>query len=122
MPACLAGWHRLRPFLDTTTGRSVTAAQRSVSVAASSCTVAGGCDAEHCRTETQRYRAGVFGTQKKGPVNGAFLGSTLPGQRRLSGCGRQQLPVLGQDDRIDGVNNTIRSGDVRLHYTGSIDP
>jgi len=67
------------------------------------------------------YGGGGFGTKKKAPLTGPFR-TTMPGRRRWSGCGGQQLPVLGQDDRVDRVNNAIRSRDIRLHHTGTIDP
>ena len=43
-------------------------------------------------------------------------------ERRSSGSGRQQLPVLGQNDCIDGVNGAIRRDEIRLRDAGPIDP
>jgi hypothetical protein len=59
--------------------------------------------------------------QQKGPANRAFQCTEMPSNSRSSGCGRQQLPVLAHDHRIDDVDAAIRRSDIRLFDVGSID-
>jgi hypothetical protein len=66
------------------------------------------------------HRARV--NEREGPASGAFQCTKVLCERQLSGRGGQQLPVLGQNDCIDGVNDTVRRNDVRLGDTGPIDP
>jgi len=42
--------------------------------------------------------------------------------RRSSGSGRQQMPVLGQNDFIDGVNDAVRRDKIRLFDAGPVHP
>ncbi len=63
---------------------------------------------------------GLF--KSEGPANGAFQCTKVLRARQSSGRGGQQLPVLGQNDCIDGVNDAVRRNDVRLGDTGPIDP
>src|SRR5437764_5837561 len=63
---------------------------------------------------------GLF--KREGPAYGTFQCTKVLRARQSSGRGGQQLPVLGQNDCIDGVNDAVRRNDVRLGDTGSIDP
>jgi len=74
-----------------------------------------------------RTRAGGLTTEqglfkREGPANGAFQCTIVLRARQSSGRGGQQLPVLGQNDCIDAVNDAVRRNDVRLGDTGPIDP
>jgi hypothetical protein len=60
--------------------------------------------------------------KKKAPRTGPSKCTEVLCGRQSSGRGRQQLPVLRQNDRINGVNDAVHSYDVRLGDTGSIDP
>jgi hypothetical protein len=60
--------------------------------------------------------------KNEGPANGAFQRTKVRRDRQSSGRGGQQLPVLGQNDCIDRVNNAVRRNDVRLGDMGPIDP
>jgi hypothetical protein len=74
----------------------------------------GGCEAiSRCSTVV---------SQRKGPASGAFQCATVFRDRQTSGSDRQQLPVLRQNNRIDGVNDSIRCYDVRLCDAGPINP
>jgi hypothetical protein len=42
--------------------------------------------------------------------------------RRSSGSGRQQMPVLGQNDFIDGVNDAVLRDEIRLLDAGPVHP
>ena len=59
--------------------------------------------------------------KNEGPANGAFQCTKVLRERQSSGRGGQQLPVLGQNDCIDSVNDAVRRNDVRLGDAGSID-
>ena len=66
------------------------------------------------------YRPSVL--RREGPLNRAFQHSSeVLCERRSSGSGRQQLPVLGQNDRIDGMYDAIRRNDIGLGDPSPID-
>src|ERR1019366_4885774 len=58
---------------------------------------------------------------KRRPRGRPFQCMKMLSERRKSGSGRQQLPVLGQNDCIDGVNGAIRRDEIRLRDAGPID-
>jgi hypothetical protein len=59
--------------------------------------------------------------KREGPANGAFQHTSALRRRRSSGCGREQLPVLGQSDRVDGVHDAIRRNDIGLGDPSLVD-
>jgi len=59
--------------------------------------------------------------QEKAPRTGPSKCTQVLCKTRLSGCDRQQLPVLGQNDRVDGVHDAVRRSDIPLDDARSID-
>jgi hypothetical protein len=76
---------------------------------------------EYRKLQQRRSRAARSRLGKEGPGGGALQCTKALGGRQSSGGDRQQVPVLGQNDRIDGVNDAIR-GDEILRDVGSVDP
>jgi hypothetical protein len=73
------------------------------------------------RYRTQLDTRRVCVTEREGPALGAFQCIAMFLERRSLGSGRQQLPVLRHDHRINLVNDSIRRDHVRPLDVGPID-
>jgi hypothetical protein len=59
--------------------------------------------------------------KEKAPRTGPSNAHKCFAKRRSSGRGRQQLPVLGQNDRVDRVHDAVGRNDIRLRDASPVD-
>jgi hypothetical protein len=59
---------------------------------------------------------------KERPRERGLQCTKMLGARRSSGSGRQQMPVLRQNDFIDGVNDSVCRDKIRLFDAGAVHP